>query len=417
MRSRETRSGFCFWRATRGRVAVHIGLMMIAIIGMAALGTEIVFLLYKHRQMQAVADASALSGATALAFRFPADPAIEARAVAADSGFVDGAAQVTITVNHPPLSGPNAGNGKALEVLIAQPQTLAMVSLFTSPVYIVGVRAVAVVPSLGLYCMLALDPSASGALTIYNNAVATNPQCGAAVNSSSNTALILSNNAGINGPVSVHGNWSLAVNAHLTGTPLFNHAPPVPDPYAGVALQAIPACTGQVSSGGNGATIGLTAGHFCAGWNFANSATINLAPGTYYVDQRLTLANNFILNATGGVTLVINGTYAISLGNGGTVNITAPASGPYAGLAFFGPRNGTTAVTQVFPNNVILNIKGVVYFPSQTLEFDNNGATTPGGCTQVIGQIISVKNNIELDRDCLGTSVQPLGSPASYLAE
>jgi hypothetical protein len=44
--------------------------MMITIIGMATLGSEIVFLLSKHRQMHVVADASALSGATAVAFHF-----------------------------------------------------------------------------------------------------------------------------------------------------------------------------------------------------------------------------------------------------------------------------------------------------------------------------------------------------------
>jgi len=52
-------------------VAVHIGLMMIAIMGMAALGTEMMYLLYQQRQIQAVADASALSGATAVALHFP----------------------------------------------------------------------------------------------------------------------------------------------------------------------------------------------------------------------------------------------------------------------------------------------------------------------------------------------------------
>ena len=78
---------------------------------------------------------------------------------------------------------------------------------------------------------------------------------------------------------------------------------------------------------------------------------------------------------------------------------------------------GTTAVTQTFSNNTVLNIKGVVYFPSQIVEFDNNGSTTPGGCTQVIGRKINVQNNVNLDNDCAGTGVQPLGTGTSYLVE
>ena len=414
---RQKHKNFRFWRARRGAVAVHIGLMAIAIIGMAALGTEVVFLLYKHRQMQMAADASAISGATALAKGFPSDLSVEARAVAADDGFVQGVDGATVTVHHPPLSGSNAGNDQAVEVIIAQPQTLYMVSLFRSGLFNVGARAVAVVPITGFYCMLALDPSAAGALTVRNNGVVSNPDCGVAVNSNSERALIVDNNGAVNGPVSVVGNWSLSNNAELNGTPLLNHAPAIDDPYADVALQAIPACTAQPSSGGNNTTFNLTPGHFCSGWNFSNTVTLNLAPGAYYVDTRMDVGNNAIVNGTGGVTLIVNGNYAISFTNNAQINITAPSSGPYAGLAFFGPRNGTTNVTQTFSNNTTMNIKGVVYFPSQTIEFDNNGTTTPGGCTQVIGRLIRVQNNVELNRDCTGTGVRPIGSPPSYLVE
>ncbi len=45
-----------------GSVALTIGLTLPVLIGMIALGAEIGFLLYKQRQMQAVADAAALCG-------------------------------------------------------------------------------------------------------------------------------------------------------------------------------------------------------------------------------------------------------------------------------------------------------------------------------------------------------------------
>jgi hypothetical protein len=119
------------------------------------------------------------------------------------------------------------------------------------------------------------------------------------------------------------------------------------------------------------------------------------------------------LNATGGVTIVVNGNYAIDVANNATINLTAPASGPYAGLAFFGPRNGTTSVTQLFSNNTVMNITGAVYFPSQTIRFENNGSTQTNSCTQVIGRLIRVRNNVRLDNDCTGTGVQSLGRTPS----
>ncbi len=128
-------------------------------------------------------------------------------------------------------------------------------------------------------------------------------------------------------------------------------------------------------------------------------------------------SNNAVINGTGGVTIVVNGNYAISFGIGAGVNITAPSTGAYAGLAFLGGRSSTPTVTQIFANNTVLNIKGSVYFPNQIVEFDNNGSTTPGGCTQVIGRILRINNNTRLDNTCDGTGVKPLGVSPSRMVE
>lgn len=149
-----------------------------------------------------------------------------------------------------------------------------------------------------------------------------------------------------------------------------------------------------------------------------NNATLNLAPGTYYIDQQFTLGNGVVINGTDGVTLVINGNYAINLGNNAQINITAPSTGPYAGLAFFGDRTGRASVQQTFPNNAVMNIKGAVYFPNQIVEFDNNAETQPGGCTQIIGRIIHLSNNVNLEENCSGAGTTPITvGGASTLAE
>jgi hypothetical protein len=405
------------FRSERGSVAIQLGLMTIVILGMVALGVEITFVLYKHRQMQSAADSGALGGATALMRGYPADYAVESRAIAATVGFVSGVDNVTVTVNHPPTLGSHAGDSKAVEVIVSQPQYLGLVSLFREGLFQVGARAVALIGNASLYCVLALDPTAAMAAELRNNVILGNPDCGVAVNSNSDSALYLRNNASIKGPVSVHGNWHLANNATLTGDPVTNHAPTIEDPYADVTLQTIPSCTGQSGSAGNNATVNLDPGHFCSGWNFKNNVTVNLAPGAYYIDTRLTLGNNAILNGAGGVTLIINGNYAVTFTNNAQVNITAPATGPYAGMAIMGLRNATSSVTQTFSNNTVLNIKGVVYFPNQIIRFDNNGATTPGGCTQVIGRIVRFYNNVWLDKDCDGTGVKPIASTISQLVE
>ena len=67
----------------RGSVAVITAIVLLALLGFAGLGTDITFALYKHRQMQSIAGAAAMGGATAMMTGHPASPATEARAIAA----------------------------------------------------------------------------------------------------------------------------------------------------------------------------------------------------------------------------------------------------------------------------------------------------------------------------------------------
>lgn len=402
------------YSSRQGSVAVQVGVGLVALLGVAGLGTEGTFLLYKQRQMQTVADSAALSGAIADALS--QDSAAEARAVAAGMGYVNGVGNTAVTVRTP-VSGPYAGSDDAVEVIVSQPQNVVLLRLFGDHNVTVHARSVASVSSSGGGgCVLALDPTADRALYLSNNATLTDLECAAIANSSSESAIYLNNNAAISGPIKTHGNWQLQNNAHLCTNNCTNtaHAPVVDDPYADVTAPAAPACTGQSGSGMNNITRNLTPGHFCSGWDFKNNVTLNLAAGTYYIDSKLSITNNTVVNGTGGVTLVINGNYAIDIGNNARLNLTAPTSGDLAGLSFFGGRTATSTVTQKFSNNAVLNIQGAIYFPNQILEIDNNGSTNPnGGCTHVIGRKIVLMNNARLSNNCEDTGVRTIGGSSS----
>jgi hypothetical protein len=401
-----------------GSVAVLIAILLTVMIGFVALGTEVAYLLVKYRQMQTAADSAALGGAIALGTGYPTDLTLEARAAASQAGFTQGVNGTGVAVNNPPLSGSHLGDSSAVEVIINQSQAVSLLQLFDLTSVDVHARAVALAGSLGgLYCVLALDPTASGAVALSNNAVVTNPNCGVAVNSSSNSALTVSNNAAINGPVSVHGGWSLSNNATLNGKPTAQNAPVIPDPYSGVQLQTAPSCTAQSGTVSGNQTKSLQAGHFCSGFNFTNNAIVTLGAGAYYIDQQLKISNNVRLNATAGVTLIVNGNYAMSIGNNVTINLTAQSTGVYAGLAFFGLRTATKTVQQSFSNNTVLNVTGAIYFPNQIVNFGNNSQTGGARCTQLIGRIINISNNVYLDHSCTGTGVKPVNGTSSQLVE
>jgi hypothetical protein len=367
--------------------------------------------------MQSAADGAAMSAATALGFGYPTDFRMEGKAVSAKDGFTDGVDGTTVTINSPPANGSYAGDPNAVEAIISQPQTLNLIKLFRSGLFDVGARAVAVAEPGFRYCFLSLDLSASEAFYVQNNAIVSNPNCGVVVDSSAGDALRMRNNAEINGPTYVHGSWDLDVNAQLNGTPNVQDGPVVDDPYADVMLDPIPACTGQSGTASNGATVNLTPGNFCDGFNFQNNVTVNLAPGAYYIDSQFRAQNNVIINGTGGVTLIITGDYALDWGNGLTINLVAPTTGTYAGIALFGPRDGPENVVQDIDNNTTADIQGAIYFPSQILSIHNNGITGSAQCTQIIARVIRIYNNAYANNDCDGTGARPFGPGRSELVE
>ena len=396
----------------RGSVAIHVGLMLTGLVGAAGLGTEVTYLIYKHRQMQMVADAAAVSAAAALLQG--GNPTAEARAVAAQLNFVNGANGAAVVVNNPPVSGAYTSNSTAVEVLVGQPQTMGLLGVFRSRIFAVNTRAVALETGVASICALALNPTASGAVHFDNNAAMTSSNCGLAVNSRSQDALHLDNNAYINGPVSVAGNWVLDNNAALNGTPKVHNAPPVPDPFENVQVTAPSTCTNQTYTCSNNCTLSLQAGRFCNGWLFDNQTTLNLGGGIYFIDQQLTAKNNLTINATDGVTIVMNGDYSIEIKNNAvvTMNVAAPTSGDTAGISLM----GLTDEDQAFDNNTVLNLNGALYFPNAKMHFYNNSTIGATACTQIIANTIHFENNVSLDGSACVASRQMV-LPHSQLVE
>jgi Flp pilus assembly protein TadG len=414
-------------RSRGGSVAIQLGLSLIAIIGMVALGTEISLLLWKQRQMQMFADAAAFSAATAVSKGYPA-AATEAKAVGGQlalQNINNYKSDVTVTVNIPPLSG-NYTNAsyKAVEVIVSEPQTLSLVTLITqssSGLYSVGARAVAT-PGGGTYCVLQLNSSSNPGLSMNNGAVANLTQCGLAVDSTGTSALSLSGGAALNASsVSVVGTASITNGAAVNpSSALKTSQANVADPYAGVAMPSHSGCSlGTGKSYGHG-TWNLSPGVWCNGVSFTNDAVVNLAPGIYFVDRGNFDVGGAVQLTGTGVTIVLTSStgsnYAdVTIGNGATVTLSGPTSGATEGIVFFGDRNAPASNTSSITGGAAVNISGAFYFPTQTVIFQN-GASNPAGCTQLIAGTIQLTGGSSFQNNC-STGVASIGSGSSTLVE
>jgi hypothetical protein len=416
-----------------GAVTVTIALTFTALVGFAALGTEVAEWYSIRRTMQGAVDSAAFSAALAK-WNGASNTAAtsEATSVTASYGYTDGTNGAVVTVNIPPASGNYTADSNAVEVIVARPQPLQLARVFLSNAPTLQARAVASLNPNGSACVLALDRSDITDVSDNGNTVLNLNSCNLYVNSPNSAALQLKGQATINAEAAfISGNYTTSGQASLNTTGgTFTGAAPANDPYADASVPSHSGCDqtnysldGNKSASFTPGSSGVMA--FCNGLSLSGGASLNLAPGTYIIDGgNFSMSGGSTITGTGGVTIVLTGSgsnYATaSISGGSTVDITAPTSGALAGLAFFQDRNAPVTASpppNSFTGGTTQNIEGAIYFPSQGMTF--NGGTNTGGarCTQLVGLAITFNGNAAFNNNCQATGVRSVGTSFIKLVE
>lgn len=391
-------------------MAVQSALLLLLVLGFLALGLESASLLLEQRKQQAVADSAAVAAASAVKLGVT-DLQGEARAVSAQLGYRNGVGGVTVTAVNPPATGPHTGDADYVEVKVKRTFMPALTQLFRPGSVSVMARAVASTGAGGGgagsgVCALVLESTSADAVKLDNTGKITLPSCGLQVNSTSNNAVRMYNNSKIDGNLMVGGDVSTINSATITGT-VTKQAPAATDPYASVVLPSSHVET--MPSLSNNQKVQLKPGIYTDGWSFWGSQEVTLDPGVYYVRKNLLLSNSVTITGT-GVTIVIDGNYAIGMSNSTVLNLTAPTSGPTKGIAIY---SSQSTAPQQFTNSGALNVTGALYFPNQTVEL-NNSASNSGAsnCTQLVARKLYLTNsaNLTLKGSCAGTGTAQLGT-------
>jgi Flp pilus assembly protein TadG len=283
----------------------------------------------------------------------------------------------------------------------------------------IGARAVAVkTPGDGLGCVLALDRSASGAITAQGSTTVNLNGCSMYDDSSSASAMTVGGSAqvsalsvGVVGGIS--GNTSVTTTAGVrTGMS------PLPDPYARVAVPFYSGCKETNYSAHNKVTI--DPGVYCGGMQFNANADVTFNPGTYFIDRGTFNVNGGAILTGSGVTIVFTSSTmsnwpTAQINGGATINLTPPTTGPLAGLVMFGDRNIPVGTSYKFNGGATQYLGGAVYFPTGAVDFAG-GAGTNTTCTQLIGDTITFTGNSGLAINCAGYGTKPI-SPTGVRLE
>ena len=400
-----------------GNYAILTGVMAPMLLGLVGLGTENGVWLYTHQTAQSAADAAAFSAAQSYSINgagIGAGPnsnlTKEANAIAASYGFVNGKDGVTVTLNRSPKSGPYTTAPNAVEVIITQVQPRLFSALWSKGNVTITARSVAL-GNAAQGCVLALDPTASGAALASGSTTVNLVNCDLYDDSSSGTALNGNGSANVTArQVGVVGGATGTSGFHTT-MGLLTGSPVVADPYASVTFPSFSGCDQTNFSVKTTKTI--NPGVYCKGMTFNAGADVTFNPGVYYVDRgTFTVNGGASLHGT-GVTIVLTSStgsnYAdVKLNGGSILNLVAPSSGTLAGIVFFGDRNAPKGTSYKFNGDSGQVYGGAVYLPQGAVEWAG-GAGTSTNCTQVIGNTITFTGNSDMAVNCTGYGTKAIG--------
>jgi Putative Flp pilus-assembly TadE/G-like len=398
----------------RGAVSVIMGFLMIPLVGALALGFEVSNWYMTARGMQNASDAAALAAAANGGPNYD----VEAKAVAARYGYIDGTNTISIAASNS-AACPGGGNDcYSVTISGLVPLLLSQVVGFKgdatsngAPAKQLSSSAVADHPnSPTSFCLLALGPQG-----IRSNGA---PKASMACNTMSNTGSTC-NGGNLGAPIGAAHNTN-----NGCGVKQYSNVPAVVDPYAGLASN-IPAdpCGGSYPQepGKKGpplptsnqwtASKSLPNGNttVCGDLQLTGNVTINTPVGgpgavlTIFNGQLDT--NGYSITTTNGSALTVvfsgtnSGSYTHAPTGGGTLDIAAPTSGVWSGVAIYQDPKLTNGVDiSAAGNTPAWDITGLVYLPNSSVTLSGivNKAGFGKSCFAMVVKDITVNGTGEI---------------------
>jgi len=401
---------------THGASAILVAVIFPALVGFAALGVETGMWYTIKVKNQSAADAGAISAVYQIIAGKTdviGDLIPAASEAAAQNGY-----NGTIPAIVYPYADDIVSNGVA--VTLHQTQRALLSALFLSDITITS-KAVGTIKPADNPCILALgttstdvEISAATRIVMSNCAIAANSISRNSVALNSTTSSLAASTIVTVGELTLAGTpvnpAALPYQFSLVSPPRIG-APIVADPYANTLTHAF-LTTGMTAANNCTPTINGTSTTYPTGNCIIPSPglqipagqtqTIDLAPGTYWVNGDLTIPPTGTLrcstcdNVKGtGVTIILAGRASIS---GAPFTLNAPSFGPFAGLVMVQdvgdlPLSQGSQISGA-PGSTV---NGLIYFPKSSMTFHGNPGAAGPKCLILVINWLSADADSTLD--------------------
>lgn len=245
-------------------------------------------------------------------------------------------------------------------------------------------------------CVIALEQSARLSLNMYGSSSLVAPQCTIHSHSTSPFGVNLESVDKLE-VAAVYSGGSIGRRNSTPGLRLIPHANAVVDPLAGIQTPQIEKCDHQdlVLKKGRHR---LLPGVYCGGIVSLTSDEIELAPGIYTIKNGPLAIGGKASFVGDGVSIVFDGPNAVfSFGVATKLALTAPISGPMAGIIFFERSDSPKNREFVVRSHDAGLVEGTIYLPRGKFVVDSYGRVgQSSNWSAIVANQIEIINGAQL---------------------
>lgn len=317
-------------------------------------------------------------------------------------------------IENAPTTGPYADNIEAVRVQLSANRQLSFLSFFNAAPVPITVEATAMIVRDGTFCLLALEDGTEPGVTVTGNAEI-NIGCGISTNSRAETAITAGGSSSVTAtPIMAVG--GVPTSGNFNGSELVPYSAVQSDPFAGLPT---PAPTNCVAPPTIGPQDSVAIGPDTNGWNatdgsiclngltvqgtltFPAGATVYINGGEldFGAQAQVTGTNvTFVLTST-NATSNPDSVATLNINGGADLDITAPSSGPYAGVAFYEDRRAPVGRVIRYNGNAGSTINGGMYFPRSYFSYLGT-AQTAATCIQLVARRLDFGGTGRVQNSC-----------------
>ncbi|MCB1379170.1 MAG: hypothetical protein KDK89_12500 [Alphaproteobacteria bacterium] len=358
-------------RNTRGGLAVTFAMALPVVFAALGLASDYAMLTKVRSDLQTTADAAAIAGAREV----PLAGDNEAQVISAVKSFA------AYSLTHDPNSTADDLAAKnltvdamviedfsAVQVEISEAWTPFFAHFISDGITPVTVTATARFVGRNNICVLGMAQSNTGVL-LDKNARLTGNNCGLFANSTASNGLKVNSGVVLKAAIICSSGGIGQGAATIDPAPLTD-CPPVEDPLKTRPAPTVGSCDHN-DLALTSITKTLDPGVYCGGLLIDGTSNISLNPGIYVIkDGALKVAGSATLSGDGVGFFITGAAGATGFASNTHISLSAPESGPMAGLLIFEDRTLASVLKHKITSDDARRLIGTIYLPVGTLIVD-----------------------------------------------